>query len=88
MALAVNCLPEGVILLSTFLDNILPPDVIPVGNLVLIQLMIMTLYDELGNDSPISESLCRLESNKLEDFQIRVEYDFSFELKKKKIALF
>lgn len=68
-----NCLPDSVILIAALIENNLPPDVIPLGDSTLIQLMSMSLYDELGNDSPISEALCRCESQALGQFQKHTE---------------
>lgn len=69
MKSTINCLPEGVIHLSQLIENVLPADVIPLGDSSLIQLMAITLYDELGSESPVSELLCRLETNDLQEFQ-------------------
>lgn len=72
MKSTINCLPEGVIQFSQLIENILPADVIPLGDSALIQLMVITLYDELGTESPVSELLCRLETNNLQEFQKQI----------------
>lgn len=69
MKSTINCLPEGVLHVSQLLENILPADVVPLGDSSLIQLMAITLYDELGTESQVSELLCRLETNDLQEFQ-------------------
>ena len=65
----INCLPEGVLYVSQLLENILPADVVPLGDSLLSQLIAITLYDELGTESPVSELLCRVETNDLREFQ-------------------
>lgn len=74
MKSVVSCLHDGIVLLSSLIENILPPDVIPLGNSVLIQLMTMSLYDELGSESLIAEILCRYKSHKLYEFRKNIEY--------------
>lgn len=73
MKVTANCLPDNVIIFCTLIEDNLPPDVIPLGNSVLIQLMAMSLYDELGTDSPVSEALCRYESQAPVQFQKDIE---------------
>ena len=70
----VDCLPEGVVITASLIENILPPDIIPAGDSVLIQLMMTALYDELGNESRISEALCRTESKKFKKLLKSVGY--------------
>lgn len=69
----VNCLPNGILLLSSFIEDNLPPDVLPLEESVPVQMMAMCLYDELGSESYISEALCRLENNKMKPLQKNVE---------------
>lgn len=73
MKTMVNCLPDGILILSSFIEDNLPPDILPLENSVLIQMLAMCLYDELGSESKISEALCKLENNKVESPQNNIE---------------
>lgn len=69
MILIADSLPEGVIITASLIENILPPDILPAGDSILIQLMVTALYDELGNESPVAEALCRIDIQELKTLQ-------------------
>ena len=69
----MNCLSDGILLFSSFIEDNLPPDILPLEESALIQMMAMCLYDELGSESRVSEALCRLENNKIEPLQKNLE---------------